>query len=195
MNEGGMVKPALIGGVLLGVLSALPVVNAANCFCCAWVIAGGVLAAYLHVKGSLTAVSLGSGAGLGLLAGVTGAIVDFLFSLPIQFLMRRAGLDLVEDLRKTLEQIPSIPSETRDALLALLADSSTFSVAMLVIGGIFKLFVYAVMAMLGAMIGVALFEKRKPGQGGPQFSAPTAPPPPEIPLPPPPPPAPPSSGS
>ncbi len=37
MNEQGMFKPALIGGVLLGVLSAIPLVSALNCFCCAWV--------------------------------------------------------------------------------------------------------------------------------------------------------------
>ncbi len=37
-------QPALIGGVILGVLSAVPFVNALNCLCCLWVIAGGVVA-------------------------------------------------------------------------------------------------------------------------------------------------------
>jgi hypothetical protein len=152
--------------------------SAGNCFCCAWVIAGGVLAAHLYVKGSSVAVTLGSGAGLGILTGVLGGIVDSVFSLPLHFLLRRAGLDLVEDLRKTLEQIPSIPQETRDALLSILSDSSGFSIAMFLIGGIFKVILYAVMAMIGGMIGVAIFEKRKPGEGGPGFGVPPMPPPP-----------------
>ena len=37
-------QPALLGGVVIGVLSALPVINVANC-CCAWILFGGALAA------------------------------------------------------------------------------------------------------------------------------------------------------
>ena len=33
-------QPALLGGVTIGVLSALPVINLANC-CCAWILFGG----------------------------------------------------------------------------------------------------------------------------------------------------------
>ena len=39
-------QPALLGGLTIGVLSALPVINLANC-CCAWILFGGALAAYL----------------------------------------------------------------------------------------------------------------------------------------------------
>jgi hypothetical protein len=39
-------QPALFGGLFIGVLSALPIINIANC-CCLWVIGGGVLATYL----------------------------------------------------------------------------------------------------------------------------------------------------
>lgn len=52
MNQEGMLKPALTGGVLLGILSALPFVSAFNCLCCAWVIGGGMLAAHLFVSSS-----------------------------------------------------------------------------------------------------------------------------------------------
>ena len=44
MNE--RVQPALWGGVFIGVLSALPIVNFGNCCCCLWVICGGALAAH-----------------------------------------------------------------------------------------------------------------------------------------------------
>ena len=39
-------QPALFGGLFIGVLSALPIINIGNC-CCLWVIGGGVLATYL----------------------------------------------------------------------------------------------------------------------------------------------------
>ena len=41
------VQPALLGGVTIGVLSALPFVMIGNCCCCAWVLLGGALSAYL----------------------------------------------------------------------------------------------------------------------------------------------------
>ena len=41
-------QPAIWGGLFIGVLSALPLVNAVNCCCCLWVLVGGALAAYLR---------------------------------------------------------------------------------------------------------------------------------------------------
>ena len=40
-------QPALLGGVFIGVLSALPIVQLCNC-CCVWIVGGGALAAYLQ---------------------------------------------------------------------------------------------------------------------------------------------------
>jgi len=70
MNKDSFLKSALIGGVALGVLSALPVLGAVNCLCCAWVIGGGMFAAHLYVKEAQLPVTLGTGVLLGLLAGV-----------------------------------------------------------------------------------------------------------------------------
>ena len=49
-------QPALLGGLFIGVLSALPVVNIANC-CCLWVICGGVLTVYLQQQNLPTPVA------------------------------------------------------------------------------------------------------------------------------------------
>src|SRR2546423_15711672 len=71
MND--KMKPALIGGVVLGILSAIPFVNLPNLCCCAWAIAGGILAAHLYIKASPAPVRPGDGAVLGVLAGGVGA--------------------------------------------------------------------------------------------------------------------------
>jgi hypothetical protein len=42
MND--KLKPAIIGGVVLGLLSVIPFVNFANACCCLWAIVGGLLA-------------------------------------------------------------------------------------------------------------------------------------------------------
>jgi hypothetical protein len=46
-------QPALWGGLFIGVLSALPLVNLENCCCCLWVLCGGALAAYLRQQNNL----------------------------------------------------------------------------------------------------------------------------------------------
>lgn len=159
MNNEGILRPALIGGVLLGILSVFPVISLGNCFCCAWVIGGGVLASYLFVRSSPVAVTLGRGITLGLLAGAIGAVVDTLFSIPLQLLLSRLGLG-VEGIQQVLEQIPQLPPDVKKGLLSALAGGKGIGALVLILGAIFKLIIYSVVAMLGGAIGVAVFEKR-----------------------------------
>ena len=79
-------QPALLGGVVIGVLSALPVINLANC-CCAWILFGGALAAYLMQQNHPEPIMIGDGAIVGLLAGVVGAFVWLIVSVPISVVM------------------------------------------------------------------------------------------------------------
>ena len=70
----------------IGVLSALPVINLANC-CCAWILFGGALAAYLMQQNHPEPIQIGDGAIVGLLAGLVGAFVWLIVSIPISMVM------------------------------------------------------------------------------------------------------------
>jgi hypothetical protein len=182
MNQEGMFKPALIGGVLLGILSAVPVIGAFNCVCCAWVIGGGMLAAHLYVRGASAAVTLGTGVLLGLLTGAIGAVVDTLFTLPIQLALRStAGFG--NEIRQVLDRVPNLPPETRDMLRNMFFNGRGLGLFFIILTGFFKLAVYSVVGMLGGAIGVAVFERRKPG-GSSTSQPPTYQPPIDIPNPP-----------
>ena len=183
MNQEGMFKPALIGGVLLGILSAIPLISAFNCFCCAWVIGGAMLAAHLHVKSSVTAVTLGTGVLLGLLTGAIGAVVDTLFTIPIHLALRPFGMGFADQLQQALEQLPNLPPESRDALRSIFANGRGVGLFFIIFMGFFKLVIYSVVGMLGGAIGVAVFEKRKPG-AGPMSQPPSYQPPVDLPRPP-----------
>ena len=65
-------QPALVGGVIMGVLSALPFVAGGNLCCCLWVVSGGAIAAYLFQQNQSTPIATGDGALVGLLAGLIG---------------------------------------------------------------------------------------------------------------------------
>jgi hypothetical protein len=93
-------QPAFIGGLVMGVLSALPLVSAGNLCCCLWVVGGGALAAYLLQQNESGAITPGDGALVGLLAGLIGAVVQTLVGIPIGLLvapMERAMLQRVID--------------------------------------------------------------------------------------------------
>ena len=79
-------QPALWGGLFIGVLSALPLVNAGNCCCCLWVLMGGALAAYLRQQNNPYQIDAAEGAIVGLMAGAMGGVVSTILSIPIQML-------------------------------------------------------------------------------------------------------------
>jgi len=96
----GYLQPALLGGLVMGVLSALPIVGAANACCCLWVVSGGLLAAYLLQQNRPQPITAGDGAVVGLLAGIFGAIIQFALSIPIGILIGPVERQILERLRE-----------------------------------------------------------------------------------------------
>ena len=71
----------------MGVLSALPLVNVGNACCCLWVVSGGVVAAYVLQQNQSTPIEPGDAALAGLLAGLFGAVVTVVVSLPLDLIV------------------------------------------------------------------------------------------------------------
>ena len=168
MND--KMRPALIGGAILGVLSAIPFVGALNICCCAWAIVGGVIATNLYVKGSTTPAGVGDGAVVGLIAGVIGAAIYLILGIPLGIITGNATLGLMtnimgsvnpqaaEQMRAQAEQMQNL--STGELLVASLPGALIGAVCLIIFSAI------------GGMIGVPIFEKRKGGDAG-------APPPPQ----------------
>lgn len=178
-----MLIPALIGGVFLGVTSALPLVEYINCACCALVIGGGVLASVLYLRdypAFLPPLSYGDAAILGLLTGVLGGVVWTMVDVPLELLKLQLGMGMADlsELNDLLDDA-SIPPAAREALEAFFA-SGGLTVGMIILSLILNLFFGALFAMIGAIIGVAIFQKRPAGSVPPATPGPTGPQPPPI---------------
>jgi hypothetical protein len=165
------VKPALIGGVVLGLLSSIPFVNFANACCCLWAIVGGIIASYLYVKNSPTPASAGDGAILGAIAGLVGALVSLIVGIPISI----ATSSMMQGIM--LGWIESMDPRQAEMFRTQLEASST--VAGAVVNGLIQAVLLFVFAIIGGLIGIPLFEKRKggpmppppPASGGAPFAA------------------------
>jgi hypothetical protein len=155
--DSGRLQPAFYGGLLIGVLSALPIISAGNCCCCLWVVAGGMLAVYLRQQNSPYAVTSAEGALVGLLAGVIGAVVGVLISIPLDAMMGPFQRQLFERL---LNAQPDLPPEMRDTIER--ASAGGRGLAGLLFKFLFMLITGTIFGMLGGLLGVAVFKKDAP---------------------------------
>jgi hypothetical protein len=155
--DSGRLQPALYAGLLIGVLSALPIVNAGNCCCCLWVVAGGMLAVHLRQQNSPFAVTAAEGALVGLLAGLIGGVIGVIISIPVEAMMGPFQRQLLE---RIIASRPDFPAETRDIIER--AGAGGYGVAAIAIKLCFSVVVGAVFGMLGGLLGVAVFKKDAP---------------------------------
>lgn len=144
------VKPAIIGGVVIGILSVIPLVS--TC-CCLWAILGGMLASYLYVKGSPVAATTGDGAIVGALAGVVGAVIALIVGIPLSLLMGSAMSGMLTSMIESMD--PSQAETMRRQMEA----AQTLSGAIL--NGLMIAVILLIFSTLGGLVGIPLFEKRK----------------------------------
>ena len=154
--DSARLQPALLGGVFIGVMSALPIINAGNCCCCLWVLAGGALAVYLYQQNSPVSVPAAEGALLGLLAGLIGGIIWVVLSIPIQMLLGPMQADWMN---QWMAGNDDVPPEAREMLERMMAGG-----AFQIIGAIINIITSIIFGMLGGLLGVAIFKKSAPPQ-------------------------------
>lgn len=163
MND--KLKPALIGGVIVGILSAIPAVN--YC-CCIWAIAGGLLAAHLYIKSSPNPVTPADGAILGAMAGAIGVVLIVVIGIPLQLILGTAVMSMMQGVMQNAD--PSQAAQMRDAMAA----SGGITIFNAIKGAVISGVIAVIFSAVGGLLGVAIFEKRKGGPGVPPPPPPQA---------------------
>ena len=150
----GKVMSVILGGLLIGLISAIPIVGWGFVI---WAFIGGLLATFWFVRKSPIQVTQGEGLVLGLLAGILGAIVNIIGVIVIQIIV---GI------------IFAIISAAGNGDIAAAIMGAIFSV---LFSGTFTFIINAVLsipivlfALLGGWLGVLFFEKRATTQAPPQ---------------------------
>jgi len=149
-------QAVLLGGLFIGVLSALPIINIANC-CCLWIIGGGVLAAYFAQQDDPAPLGLASGAGIGFRAGLLGAVVWLIASVAVDVVFAPLQQRAVGVM---LRGAADMPPDVR-AWLQTVGDRASLPLRY-VLGFLFQLFVATPFAAFGGLLGAALFSRGTP---------------------------------
>jgi hypothetical protein len=142
-------KPGIIVGLALGIflvltssIVALTKVNLVGCCNCIWPIVGGLLATLWYIKGSPLPARIADGAIIGLLVGVVAGLIHLVIALPIQYFVGGVGA-----LDAQIRQInPNFPLS---------------GMALLIIAGIIGFIIGILLTIIGGIIAVPIFEKRK----------------------------------
>ncbi len=138
----------------MGVLTALPIISGGNLCCCLWVVSGGVVAAYMLQQAQPTPITTGDGALAGLAAGVVGAFVYHILSIPISFLI--APMERLM-MQRLFERMANMPPEFRE-----FATSYAAGGLRLMLGFVFWLCMGVIFSTVGGLLGGAIFRKPLP---------------------------------
>jgi hypothetical protein len=147
----GMFVPALIGGAFAGVLSGIPLLN---CLCCLWIIGGGMIAAHFLTKDSPLLLTAGDGAIVGVFAGIIGAVIEFIISIPLTPLTNAYFRGLMEKFAEFAEDMPS----GWESFLERGAFETSAPWAIL--GLVINVVIFSIFGALGGVIGISLFKKK-----------------------------------
>ena len=170
MNELDWKQPALVGGVMAGMLSVIPFVNFVNCCFCAWLLVGGAVAAKMLINRAPRPVRSGEGAQVGAVAGLIAAGIYSLISLAMAVF--NIGQRLQEELFNRIGEAsgdPQIQADIQKMIEASANQPLAQKLVSVVIVLIIVSIIYIGFSTLGGLLGVALFEKRRDQPPPPQY--------------------------
>lgn len=150
-------QPALLGGLAMGVLSALPVIGLGNMCCCAWILFGGGLAAYLMQQNHPEPITVGDGAVVGLYAGVFGTFVWTMIAIPMRLMMAPFESRMMQ---RAMENANALPPMARQIIEGM-GTGPIVGLGMIFFFCI-MLFLSSLFGLFGGLFGALMFRKAAP---------------------------------
>jgi len=154
-----MLKATLIGGGTAGFVAAIPIVGMLNCACCALVVAGGFFAAYLYsneCKRQGSEFTSGSGAIVGLVAGMFYAVTSVIVGWIVNKLTGQSIEKIIDQIEATGQELPP----EAEPLIEFLLNTSSF--VLILMGFFVTLLIAAIFSTVGGLIGGAVFKVEAP---------------------------------
>jgi hypothetical protein len=158
LPELDFVQPALTGGMFLGLLSSIPIISAGNIACCMWVLLGGGIAAIMLLRQRPTGIAYGDAAFGGVLSGLFGAIIATIVQMSFRAIFARFFESQQQQLEDAFRQL-GFEGPMRDWTLR--AVSGEISLGTILFTFFSNLIGFALFAMIGGILAIAILNKRK----------------------------------
>jgi hypothetical protein len=171
LEKPNKLRIALISGITIGAVSAVPGISLINCCCCAGVWLGGVMAMYLYKKQfteGMPPLESSDALMLGLMSGVIGAFTATVINVLILTIIGPVEQELVKSIvGKLLDRLVEqggLQSDMADTLKEQVEQSIRDSGKLSnIFGSLFMaLILYPIFSILGALLGFAIFRPKNP---------------------------------
>ena len=163
--------PALYGGIVMGLISAIPFLNIVNCLCCAGILLGGFLAVMFYKNNfqpkadqlmadtlDTTPFTAGDCLAVGALAGVVGAVVDTLLSIIFIALFGNVVQEFLLNLIQNMDL--QIPEEfLQQVEESLREEMGAFGILKNLL---LSMVIDPLFGLLGGLIGYSIFKPKQP---------------------------------
>ena len=120
MNNRALLLAGVVGGLVMVVLSSVPVLNLINCLLCAGIWLGGMAAVWFYRRQTGQLLTAGQGAIIGVVAGVVGAVVGAIVSSVV-------GADVMQ---AVMDADPT--GQTRSVLGGFVGGTASFLVSLVI---------------------------------------------------------------
>ncbi|HOT68429.1 MAG TPA: hypothetical protein PLW30_01995 [Candidatus Saccharicenans sp.] len=142
--------PALIGGALMGAVSAIPFIN---CLCCLWAVAGAMFSFYLLNQKTSFPLKLSDGLLVGALAGVCGGLINALLEIPLSPINIRIVQRYINSVSRFMKELPPGWEEL------LQINYQGLDLPSVLLSLLFSSLFFAFFGAIGGLIGYSLFKK------------------------------------
>lgn len=156
------IKPALISGVIFGVISCIPIVSMLNC-CCGWLLICGVVAVKMYSNNIPNNVSYSDGVVVGGLSGFIAGIISQMVGMIFNVIRFRnfSAEEVKEAIRREVEKNPAASDPKAVELIMQWADLIASNIVVfLFLAMILVTVIMAVFGALGGLAGASVFKKK-----------------------------------
>ncbi len=152
-----MMMPALYGGVIMALISAIPGLNFINCLCCAGVMLGGFMAVFFYKKElmpDMSPLTSSDGMQLGALAGVFGGIIGAILTVIIMKAIGNVGGEMMLGILEGFRD--KFPPEAWDQMEEGIRESeiSAFNLIIVFIADV-------IFGLIGGLIGYSILKPKQ----------------------------------
>ncbi len=152
-----MLMPALYGGIIMAVISAVPGLNLINCLCCAGIMLGGFMAVFFYKKElmpDMPPLTSSDGLQLGALAGVFGGIIGLVLSYAIMAVVGNVGGEMILKFMESFRD--SMPAEAWDQM-----EEGILETQISVFQAVISIVLNVIFGLVGGLIGYSILKPKQ----------------------------------